>query len=174
MKTYGLILAALALSVPALANDGGIASLKVQEIKMREYALKDGDRKEVKRIANPDFTIFVNGAEANKLQKILPPTRSVFTAMYPKLAKEYNETFKSLGIYSDATKDGSGKTLVTSKVITISCDDGEIQGLDNNNPRIVKRGSTRCQVQINAVPEGTYPEDYLGDTDSFDPAEVCR
>ena len=170
---YVLFLALFAM--PAFANDGGIAAIKVSQIKMREYKFNKstGKEEEVRRINSPYFKIMVEGEEADRLQKILPSERNVLTSMYPDLAKEFNDTFKSLGIYNNDLKS-NGKVLVSSKVLTTACNSGELKfPEDGGKPNIVKRGQSNCVISINAVPEEQIP-DYLGDVSKFDPAEVCQ
>jgi len=138
----------LLLPLFASANDGGIAGIKVSEIKMREYQEKDGVEKEVRRIADPNFRIVFSGEQADRLQQILPSVLSVITGMQPEIADEFNRTFKSLGVYNEAVKNSSGKTLVSAKLLTISCNDGELVPGDNENMKIVKAGESRCQISI--------------------------
>jgi hypothetical protein len=116
---------ALCLFLPLMANanDGGIAGIKVSEIKMREYQEKNGVEKEVRRIADPNFKIVFTGEQADRLQQILPSELSVISAMQPELAEEFNRTFKTLGVYNEAVKNSAGKVLVSAKLLTISCND---------------------------------------------------
>ncbi|RYZ63473.1 MAG: hypothetical protein EOP05_23505 [Proteobacteria bacterium] len=138
---FALAFVALMIAAPAFANDGGVAAIKVSEIKMREY---NEQGQEVKRIANPNYKITFKGGEAAKLQKILPSTVSVITAIQPELAKAYAETFKTLGIYSGASQG------IKSKVITINCSNGELVP-NGDKSKIVKKSETECSIEINGV-----------------------
>lgn len=159
-----LLGALLSSSLPVLANDGGIASIKVNEIRMREYKHENGQEKEVRRIIQPNFKITFSGGEAKKLQQILPSQLSVMTGMQPEIAKDFNESFKTLGIYSDKTPQVSGK------VLTINCNDGELEEIGNTGKyRVRKTGKTECTLQINAIPDGVDAADYLGDASDFSP-----
>lgn len=159
---------ALCLSaVTAIANDGGVVAIKVNEIKMRENKWKDGEEVLVRKIAKPNFKITFSGGDAKKLQEVLPSEITVLKAMYPEIAEEYDKTFKTLGIYSDA------KNGVTSKVITISCNDGELKFSQNEGeaPKIVKAKETSCTVSINWDENGNAGE-WLGDVGTWEP--VCK
>jgi hypothetical protein len=161
-----ITVALLGTSLNTLANDGGMAAIKVSEIKMREYEFKPNEGEvEKKRITHPNFKIFINGEEARKLQAILPPSVSVVTSMNPKIKDIYNETFKSLGIYSDASPG------VTAKVISISCDDGELSSDANGQPTVVKKAQSECTITINAF--AGEPGDWFGDVQPFDP-KMCK
>ncbi len=152
-----LVLFACLTCAGAHANDGGTAAIKVSEIKMREY----NDRgQEKKRITNPNFRIFITGEEAAKLQYILPSQVSVVTAMNPAIKDEYNRTFKALGIYNEASS-------VTSKVVMISCSDGELKTGGNDLPYIVKAAQSSCEITIQGA---TDPSDYFGDKQDYNPS----
>ena len=62
MKALLAIISALSISVTVLANDGGIAAIKVDQIKMRETAYKNGEVVIVKKIVKPRFTITIDPA----------------------------------------------------------------------------------------------------------------
>ncbi len=171
-----ILAAAIVTAGSALANDGGIAVIKTSEIKMREYKLdpKTYQEVEVRRITDPNFKITIKGEQAINLQKLLPPSRTVLTGMYPELAKEYNETFRVLGIYSNPVKDKKGKTLVTGKAITIDCSNGELIFPDNGDkPSIKKATSTSCTLSI-VADEDAVGNDLFGGADTFDPGEMCK
>lgn len=154
----------MSVALPVLANDGGVATIKVNEIRMREYTYEDGQEREVRRIIQPNFKITFSGGEAKKLQQILPSQLSVLTGMQPEIARDFNESFKTLGIYSDKTPQVSGK------VLTISCSDGELEDIGNTGKyRVRKTGNTQCTLQINAVPDSVGAADYLGDASDFNP-----
>jgi len=157
MKILILILIAGLTGSMAYANDGGTAAIKVSEIRMREY---NNRGEEIKRLTHPNFRIFIKGQEAAKLQHILPSQVSVITAMQPELKFEYDRTFKALGIYNEASS-------VTSKVVMISCTDGELVSDGNGRSRIVKAGESSCEITINATPD---PADYFGDKQDYNPS----
>ena len=160
MKALLIIISALSISVTVLANDGGIAAIKVDQIKMRETAFKNGEEVIVKKIVKPSFTITIEGGEAAKLQKILPSESSVVTGMHPEIATTYNESFKALGIYNDASSAAS------SKAITISCSDAK---LSENGDKVIKTGKSVCTITIG---EGN-SDDQFGDMQTFDP-KSCK
>lgn len=157
MKKFVMAFALLAVTAPAFANDGGVAAISVKQIKMREM----NERGELKRkIAEPNFTIELEGGEAKKLMAVLPSEFSVITAMQPELKKDFDSTFKTLAIQS---ADANG---VKGKVITISCQDGKLVSAgdtDDSKMKIVKTGKTECQININ----GGQVE---SDTTTFTPA----
>ncbi len=159
---FALAFVALMIAAPAFANDGGIAAIKVSEIKMREY---NDQGKEVKRISNPNFRITLKGGEAKKLQQILPSTVSVVTAMQPELKKAYDETFKELGIYSTESQGVKGKT------ISISCADGVLKAdpKDNSKMMIVKSKESECSITIMGSSSDESVADYFGDMQTFAP-----
>jgi hypothetical protein len=162
----GLFVSATLLGSLASANDGGVAAIKVNDIRMREYAIQNGQEKEIKRIAKPNFKITFSGGEAKKLQQVLPSEYSVITGMQPELKDKFNETFKTLGIYSDKSATVSGK------LITINCVDGDlvpIEGQDGKS-KIVKRAQTDCTLSITEVENA---QDELGDISTFEPP-VCK
>lgn len=149
-------------SLQSVANDGGIAAIKVDSIKMREVTMKDGEEVIVKRISQPSHKIIIEGGEAAKLQKILPSESSVYTYMYPDQAKTYNESFKALGIYSDKSSTAS------AKIIDISCSDAEIKE-DGDHSKIVKLGKSTCVISINTSESDQVSPDYFGDMQTFEP-----
>lgn len=164
---FGLAIMAVSFmfSAAAQANDGGVAAIKVSEIKMRELSTKTGEV--IKSHKNPSFKILINGGEAKKLQKILPSTSSVLTAMQPELEKQFNETFKTLGIYSNKSN------AATSKVITISCNDGELVPVGETGKLMIqKKAATECEITINGV-EDEYAGDQFGDMQEFNP-KTCQ
>ncbi len=163
MKKMIAIFALVSTASTVFANDGGIAAIKVDQIKMREMAIKNGEQVIVKRIAKPSYKIIIEGGEAAKLQKILPSSVSVFTGMYPGQAQTYKDSFKSLGIYSDKSNEAS------SKAVTISCSDAEIGGADYD--QIIKTGKSVCTIEINAVEEGA--DLMFGDMQPFEP-KSCK
>lgn len=165
-----VILSLLFSPLLASANDGGIAGIKVSDIKMREYQIKDGVEKEVRRIAEPNFKILFTGQQADRLQQILPSVYSVITGMQPELAEEFNRTFKTLGIYNDAVKNGSGKVIVSSKFMTISCSDGELVPDGDDKMKIVKAGKSSCEITINSLGEDGAD---MGDISEFEPG-TCK
>ena len=160
MKALLAIISALSISVTVLANDGGIAAIKVDQIKMRETAYKNGEVVIVKKIVKPRFTITIEGGEAAKLQMILPSEASVVTGMHPEIADAYKESFKALGIYNDASDEAS------SKAITISCSDAK---LSEDGDKVVKTGKSTCTITIG---EGN-SEDQFGDMHTFEP-KSCK
>lgn len=163
MKSLFSILVLTLVSFVAFANDGGIAAIQVNQIKMRETAYKNGQEVVVKKIVKPSFTITIEGGEAKKLQKILPSESSVITAMHPEIAKDYNESFKSLGIYSLSSKEDS------SKSITISCSDAEFS---EDGSKVIKTGKTVCTIYISATSD-EWVTDSFGDMQSFEP-KSCK
>lgn len=175
MGKFLLVLIAVSFSLPALANDGGIAAIKVSQIKMREYKwdTQRNEEVEVRRINNPNFKIYIEGEEADKLQKILPSERSVITNMYPEIEQDFNAMFKSLGIYNVNVRDRSGNVLVSSKNLIISCNSGEMIFDDNGKPSLKQRGRSNCVISIRAVEE-EHQQDDFGAVSPFDPAEVCQ
>jgi hypothetical protein len=164
MKKVLATLAVLTISLVASANDGGVAAIKVDQIKMRETALKNGQEVILRKIAKPSFTITFEGGEAAKLQKHLPSTSSVFTVTNPEQAQIYKDSFKTLGIYSDKSAAAS------SKVISISCSDAV---WNESYDKIIKTGKSVCTITINAVPDGVSAADYFGDVQPFEP-KTCK
>ena len=161
MKLVLTMISILSISAAVMANDGGIAAIKVDQIKMRETAFKNGEVVIVKKIVKPSFTITLEGGEAAKLQKILPSEISVITAMHPEIKASYNESFKSLGIYSDASSGAS------SKAITISCSDANIS---ENGDKVIKTGKSVCTLTIS---EGNADMGQFGDMQPFEP-KSCK
>ena len=141
----------------AYANDGGIAVIKVNEIKMREYKLINHQETEIKRITNPYYKIVIKGDEAVKLQKILPSEASVITVMQPELKIPFEETFKNLGIYNPA------KPGISEKVMTFECNNGQLK-LVNDKYIIVKSPDTTCTISI-------YPRTVVGENGDIFGAE---
>lgn len=152
------------VSVSAFANDGGISAIKVDQIKMREMAYKDGQEVIVKKIVTPNYKIVIEGGEAAKLQKILPPELSSLTVMNPGIKKDYEATFKTLGIYSDKSAAAS------SKILTISCSDGK---LSDNYDKVIKTGKSVCTITIQGLNDGESAVDYFGDAQKFEP-KTCN
>jgi hypothetical protein len=134
----------------AYANDGGIAVIKVNEIKMREYKIINNQETIIRRIADPYYKIILKGAEAAKLQQILPSVASVITTMQPELKKIYEETFKDLGIYNPPS------TGVSEKVMTFECSDGDLVSTGGGKYKVVKSGESTCKISI-------YPRKVVGD-----------
>lgn len=163
MKTLSMIFCVLAAGVSAQANDGGVAAIEVNEIRMREYQYVNGEEREVRRIVNPNFRITFSGGEAAKLQQILPSEVSVLTHMQPELTEAFNETFKTLGIYSEKTPQVSAKTL------TLSCSDGELKFDDDGKAQIVKSGKSTCTLSIQGVEEGIDVTELFGAMQPFNP-----
>lgn len=159
-----LLAATMLASVLVQANDGGVAAIKVDQIRMRETALINGSDTIVKRIAKPSYSIVIEGGEAAKLQKILPSTVSVFTGMFPDQAQAYKDSFKQLGIYNEASKG------ITSKVLSISCSDATFNSAGN---KVVKTGKSVCTITINAVEDGVSASDSFGDAQTFEP-KTCK
>lgn len=162
MKT--LIVLMSLVSISAFANDGGISAIKVDQIKMREMGYKDGQQVIVKKIATPHYKIIIEGGEAAKLQKILPSEVSVVTAINPGMAKDFNETFKTLGIYSDKSASAS------SKILSISCSDGK---LSDNGDKVIKTGKSVCTISIQGLADGESAVEYFGDAQKFEP-KTCN
>lgn len=160
MKKIMAIISLVLTSSVAFANDGGIAAIKVDQIKMRETAIKDGKEVVVKKIATPHFKITIEGGEAKKLQQILPSQVSVITSMYPEIAKDFKESFKTLGIYSEASKAASGKG------ITISCSDAT---LNDEGNKVIKTGKSVCTISIEGYAKDESPADSFGDLQPFEP-----
>lgn len=145
-----VIVASMAITTQLVyANDGGIAVIKVNEIKMREYKIINNQETEVRRISNPYYKIILKGDEAAKLQKILPSVASVITTMQPELKKAFEETFKNLGIYNPP-KEG-----ISEKVMTFECNDGMLKNVGGKF-KIVKLGESTCKISI-------YPRSVVGD-----------
>ncbi len=159
-----LILLMSLVSVSAFANDGGISAIKVDQIRMREVGYKDGQEVVVKKIVTPSYKIIIEGGEAAKLQKILPPQVSVLTAMNPGMKKDYENSFKSLGIYSD--KSGTA----SSKIISISCSDAK---MNDNYDKVIKTGKSVCTISIQGLTENESAVDYFGDVQKFEP-KTCN
>jgi hypothetical protein len=151
------------VSAVALANDGGIAAIKVDQIKMRETAIKNGQEVIVQKITKPSFKIMIEGGEAAKLQQILPSMVSVVTSMNPAIAKDYNESFKALGIFSDNSAAAAGKFL------EITCSDATLS-LDGS--KITKTGKSVCTITINSN-AANEAADSFGDQQLFEP-KVCK
>jgi hypothetical protein len=164
MKKVLAILSLVSISLTAVANDGGVAAIKVDQIKMRETALKNGQEVVVKKIVNPSYTITIEGGEAAKLQKILPSVSSVFTGMFPAQAQLYKDSFKSLGIYSEKSAAAS------SKVLSISCSDAV---MNESGEKITKTGKSVCSITINGVSDGVSATDNFGDAQTFEP-KTCK
>lgn len=166
MKSVLATLALVMVSSAAFANDGGIAAIKVGQIKMREETIRNsyGDKKVIRKIAKPHFVLTIEGGEANKLQKILPSQVSVITTMHPELTAAYNESFKSLGIYSSKSDEASGK------VVTINCNDAN---LSDEGDKITKTGKSVCTLTIDGVDSDDQATDGFGDTQPFEP-KVCQ
>ena len=163
MKKIIAMVSLLVISSTVIANDGGTAAIKVDQIKMRETAIKNGQEVTVKKIASPRYTITINGGEAEKLQQILPSMSSVFTTMYPESEKLYNDSFKSLGIYSEKSNGVSGKA------ISISCADAV---LNDEGTKITKTGKSECVIRIEAIEDGG-ESDIYGDVQTFEP-KMCK
>lgn len=164
MKKVIAILSLVSMSLTALANDGGVSAIKVEQIKMRETALKNGQEVIVKKLVNPSYTITLEGGEASKLQKILPSNVSVFTGMYPAQAQLYKDSFKTLGIYSEKSAQAS------SKVLSISCSDAV---MNDSGDKITKTGKSVCTITINGVSDGVSTSDFFGDMQKFEP-KTCK
>lgn len=164
-----LSLALTLISSAALANDGGMAAIKVDQIKMRETAIKDGALTTVKKIAKPSYEITFEGGEAAKLQKVLPSQTSVITAMQPEIAKAYDESFKALGIYSE--KSGAA----SSKTITISCSDATLDDVagPEYKVKVTKTGKSVCTITIEGNDDDAMPELSFGDMIKFEP-KTCK
>ncbi len=171
MKKWILLLALTSATSASFANDGGIAAIKVDQIKMRETAFKNGQEVLVKKIALPRYQITLEGGEAAKLQKILPSQSSVLTSVQPEIKGAYEESFKSLGIYSDKSKEA------TSKVIDISCSDAEIKTVpgktsEEETYKVVKTGKTVCTITIEGSEDDMAPIQF-GDMMEFNP-KTCK
>lgn len=163
MKKMFLLITLLATS--AFANDGGIASIKVDAIRMREFKFVDGKEVITNRIAAPSHKILIEGAEAKKLQKILPSVFSVITAIQPDLKAQFDDSFKSLGIYSNDSQIAKGKAL------EISCSDADLVSLGNDKYKVVKNGKPSCTITINSNDPSVGPD--WGDSSTFEP-KVCK
>lgn len=163
-KIMAIISLVFTSSLVVLANDGGIAAIEVNQIKMRETAIKNGKEVVVKKIANPRFTITLEGGEAKKLQQILPSQTSVITSLYPEIARDYNESFKTLGIYSEASNAASSKGIV------ITCSDAT---LDSEKNKVIKTGKSVCTISIQGYAKEESPVDNMGDIHTFEP-KSCR
>lgn len=153
--------------LPAFANDGGIAAIKVSDIRMREFEVRNGQERELRRIAKPNFKIYLNGQEAAKLQKILPSEFSVLTHMQPEIADAFNASFKTLGVYSDASN------LASAKILTIHCNDAELKFADDGKVSIAKKPRSECTIEIRGLDSGESAGDYFGDMSSFEP-KTCE
>ena len=158
MKSILFAALALCAATSSFANDSGISAIKVNDIKMREYKFNAKTYKddEVKRYANPNFKISFSGGNAANLKKILP-------VMQAADGGQTSQYISTLGIYSDATKG------VTSKIVTISCQDGAFT--ENGWKKLDK---TECQIEIVAADQdGNSIEAILGDVSEFEP-KVCK
>ncbi len=164
MKNIIATISLIFTSPVLFANDGGIAAIKVDQIKMRETAIKEGKEVVVKKIAHPHFTIRFEGGEAKKLQQILPSQVSVITSIYPEIAKDFNESFKTLGIYSEASKAATGKGII------ISCSDAT---LNDEGNKVIKTGKSVCTINIEGYAKDESPSDNFGDLQPFDPKNNC-
>lgn len=163
-----LVLSLITLfSLSAFANDGGIAAIKVSDIRMREYEIRNGQEQELRRIVKPNFKILVNGEEAAKLQKILPPVLSVITGMQPEIADQFNESFKTLGIYSKASN------VASAKYITIECNDADLKSDGSGKITIVKKSRSECTIEIRGLDANEEIGDYFGDVNPFEP-KTCQ
>jgi hypothetical protein len=170
MKKLMLSLTIGLAAVSAQANDGGIAAIKVDQIKMRETKINAQTGKEeiVRRIVSPSFTITIEGGEAEKLQKILPSEVNLLTAEQPEIANAFNQSFKALGIYSEKSAAASGK------VLTINCSNAElVQQKGTYKYKVEKKGRSTCTIRIQEVADSMYGSDYMGDAQPFEP-EMCR
>lgn len=163
MKALSLLICLLGMTGVAQANDGGVAAIKVNEIRMREYQEVNGEERELRRIVKPNFRITFSGGEAAKLQKILPSQVSVITHMQPELTDIFNDTFKTLGIYSEKTPQ------VSAKVLTISCSDGDFRFHDDGRTEIVKTGQSTCEISIQGVDGDIEISDQFGEMQAFVP-----
>lgn len=155
MKSLLALIGILALSQFATANDGGIAAIKVDQIKMRKIQFNDGKQIILERIAQPSHQITFEGGEAKKLMQVLPG------AMQAGI-RNYSQHFKSLGIYSKGSAEAS------SKVIDISCSDADV----NDDFKVVPAGKTSCTITIEAA-NSEYVEDSFGDMMTFEP-KTCK
>lgn len=165
MKKMILLGAMILGSFSALANDGGVVAIKVNDIRMREYKYEDGVEKEIRRIIKPQFKITFQGGEAAKLQKILPSQLSVITSMQPEIKNEFDKSFKTLGIYSEKS------TQVSAKVLTVTCVDADIESVgDEGKVKIVKKGQSECTIEIMGLDDDVPATDYLGDASEFAPS----
>lgn len=174
---FGSFILSFFVATCAHAQSSGLTAIKANEIRMSEYLYDEQsyENREVRKIKNPNFRIFLKGEEAAKLQQILPSERSVLTSMYPDIAREYNATFKALGIYNEEIQDRNRRMLVSSKVLTITCNSGKLEYSDNGSrPRIIPSDVSECEIMIRGVGKEGEFSDYLGAMDSFDPEEVCR
>lgn len=166
----GLLLTILGLQ--AFANDGGMAAIKVKEIKMRSMQLKNFEWKE-EPVLEPHYKIVISGEEADKLQKILPSQVSVVTAMQPEIKDAYNESFKALGIYNKAVKNGN-QVQVYPKVLTISCSDATLESDRADKLKVVKTGQSECVIEIHKQRNDDDTADYFGDAQPFEPGRCSK
>lgn len=160
------------LGAQAFANDGGMAAIKVKEIKMRSMQLKNSQWKE-EPVLNPHYKIVISGEEASKLQKILPSQVSVVTAMQPEIKDAYNESFKALGVYNKAVKNGN-QVQVYPKVLTISCADATLDSDGNGKMRVSKTGQSECVIEIHKIEKDDDAADYFGDAQTFEPGQCSK
>ncbi|MGZ3693535.1 MAG: hypothetical protein ACXWQO_05050 [Bdellovibrionota bacterium] len=160
------VLTVLFFSSVGWANDGGVPAIKVSEIKMREYQMQNGVEKELRRINNPFFRIFVSGKEAEKLQRTLPSEVSVITTTQPDIAGLFKESFKALTIYSDKSSAATGKALA------IACNDADLKFSDDGKAKIIKKSQSECTFTITGIPADADP-DYLGALFPYEPG-TCR
>ena len=156
------------LSFPALANDASVASIRVDEIRMREYGIQNGREVELRRLTHPNFRMTFSGGEARKLQSILPSLKGAVIAnpQYMDNPQDYFDSFKSLVVYSDPSV--SQRTGVTNKGIQIHCNDGEMVDLPNGRVRVRKLDKSTCTISIRQTDE----LNEFGDLTDFEP--VCR
>lgn len=156
------------LSFPALANDASVASIKVDEIRMREYGVQNGREVELRRLTNPNFRITFSGAEARKLQSILPSYKNAISAtpQHTDNPQDFLDSFRALVVYSDPSV--SERTGVTTKGLQIECNDGEMVQQPNGRMRVQKLDKTSCTISIRQIAE---PYE-LGDLTDYEP--VCR
>ena len=163
MNKFMLIFTIILSATISHANDGGIAAIKVNQIKMRETAFKNGHEVIVRKITKPSFVISFEGGEAEKLQKVLPSEVSVITSMHPEIAEAYAQSFKALGIYSKPS------SAATPKALQISCSDAT---LSNSGDAVIKTGKTVCTITVMSNEDGQ-AEDLFGGMQNFDP-KVCK
>src|SRR5262245_23667465 len=108
---------ALSASMVARADDGGVMGIRVKQSSMTKDSVDPNSGKLISEpVTQPSYTVNLNGGDARKLMRILPPSLTVLTNMYPKFAKTYNANFRYLEITAGNNEP----------VVVIGCDGGEL------------------------------------------------
>jgi len=150
------ILMFIGVAHAALADDGGFVGIKVQDIQMYANSYSVGTGYVQSKLADPNFTVKMNGAEAAKLMAVLPSDLTVMTSMYknnPKWVKAYNSSFRSLAITG---QEGQPR-------VVISCDSADLGDYvdENSPPKITPHADgVHCRVEIQANDDGDIEYNY--------------